>query len=130
MAGQRAMFGHALTWVFGELIAQRTQEPVAFLAQLGLDHRKYGVLPRHYETLHEALYATLRSQLTEEWTQSIEEATRDALALIVGVMSGAADAEGGPAWWDGTVVEHERVSRDLAVIRLQLDRPMNYHAAQ
>ena len=45
-------------------------------------------------------------------------------------MSGAAEAEHGPAWWDGTVVEHLRVSRDLAVVRLQLDSPMPYHAGQ
>ena len=36
---------------------------------------------------------------------------------ITGAMCGAADAEEGPAWWDGTVIEHLRVSRDLAVIR-------------
>jgi NAD(P)H-flavin reductase len=45
-------------------------------------------------------------------------------------MSGAAEAEHGPAWWDGTVVQHLRVSRDLAVVRLQLDNPMPYHAGQ
>jgi NAD(P)H-flavin reductase len=45
-------------------------------------------------------------------------------------MNGAADAEHGPAWWDGTVIEHHRVSRDLAVVRLQLDRPMHYHPGQ
>jgi hemoglobin-like flavoprotein len=48
MGRQRAAFAHALHWVYGELIAQRAAEPVAFLAQLGRDHRKYGVLPSHY----------------------------------------------------------------------------------
>ena len=59
MAGQRAAFAHALNWVYGELVAQRAEEPVAFLAQLGRDHRKYGVLPEHYETMRQALHATL-----------------------------------------------------------------------
>lgn len=45
-------------------------------------------------------------------------------------MSGAADADDAPAWWDGTVVEHIRVSRDLAVARLQLDRPLHYYPGQ
>ena len=45
MAAQRHAFAHALHWVYGELVAQRAEEPVAFLAQLGRDHRKYGVLP-------------------------------------------------------------------------------------
>ncbi len=60
MAAQRAAFAQALKWVYGELVAQRADEPVAFLAQLGRDHRKYGVLPEHYETMGQALYTTLR----------------------------------------------------------------------
>ena len=119
-----------MDWVLGELIAQRSQEPVAFLAQLGRDHRKYGVTAQHYQTMERALFATLRDRLEPQWSTAVEQSARDAVALIVGVMSGAADAEDGPAWWDGTVVEHHRVSRDLAVVRLQLDRPMPYHAGQ
>ncbi len=130
MAQQRAAFGHALRWVLGELIARRSDEPVAFLAQLGRDHRKYGVKTENYKTLSEALYSSFRDQLSEHWNGAVDETARDALALITGVMSGAAEAESGPAWWDGTVVEHQRVSRDLAVVRLQLDRPMDYHAGQ
>jgi NAD(P)H-flavin reductase len=130
MEGQRAAFAHALHWVYGELVAQRAAEPVAFLAQLGRDHRKYGVLPSHYETLRRALYATLRTDLGDGWTNAVDAAAASSLNLITGVMSGAADAEEGPAWWDGTVIEHIRVSRDLAVIRLQLDHPMHYHPGQ
>jgi NAD(P)H-flavin reductase/hemoglobin-like flavoprotein len=130
MEGQRAAFAHALRWVYGELVEQRADEPVAFLAQLGRDHRKYGVLPSHYDTLRGALYATLRSELGDAWTDAVEDAASQSLNLITGVMSGAADAEEGPAWWDATVAEHIRVSRDLAVIRLRLDSPMHYHAGQ
>jgi len=123
MAAQRAAFAHALNWVYGELVAQRAEEPVTFLAQLGRDHRKYGVLPEYYETLRQALYATLRDELAEEWTDAVDAAAQQSLNLITGVMGGAADADRGPAWWDGTVIEHLRVSRDLAVIRLQLEPP-------
>lgn len=130
MAGQRIAFAHALNWVYGELVAQRADAPVAFLAQLGRDHRKYGVDAPHYETLRRALYSTLRDELAEAWTESVAEAAQQSLNLITGVMSGAADADEGPAWWDGTVVEHLRVSRDLAVVRLQLDRPLHYHPGQ
>jgi NAD(P)H-flavin reductase/hemoglobin-like flavoprotein len=130
MDAQRAAFGHALHWVYGELVAQRAQEPVAFLAQLGRDHRKHGVLPSHYESLRGALYTTLRTRLGDAWTDSVDDAAGQSLNLIIGVMSGAADAEEGPAWWDGTVIEHHRVSRDLAVVRLRLDRPMHYHPGQ
>ena len=58
MSGQRAAFAQAMHWLYGELVAQRADEPVAFLAQLGRDHRKYGVLPAHYQTLRRALYST------------------------------------------------------------------------
>jgi NAD(P)H-flavin reductase/hemoglobin-like flavoprotein len=130
MGAQRRSFADALSWLLGELIARRAQEPVAFLAQLGRDHRKYGVTPAHYKSMHNALHATLRSHFDSGWDSEFEDATCQALSLIIGVMSGAADAEGGPPWWDGTVIENRLVSRDLAVIRLQLDRPMPYHAGQ
>ncbi|WIM87162.1 FAD-binding oxidoreductase [Candidatus Mycobacterium wuenschmannii] len=130
MGAQRAAFAQALKWLYGELIAQRSEEPVAFLAQLGRDHRKYGVVAEHYQTLGQALYATLRETLTDSWTDAVDTAAQQSLNLFAGVMSGAADAEQGPAWWDGTVVEQVRVSRDLAVVRLQLDNPMPYHAGQ
>ena len=50
-----------MRWLLCEMIAQRTQEPVAFLAQLGRDHRKYGVTQRHYDSMQDALQTTLRS---------------------------------------------------------------------
>jgi NAD(P)H-flavin reductase/hemoglobin-like flavoprotein len=130
MAAQRAAFGHALTWLLGEFLAQRAEQPVAFLAQLGRDHRKYGVTPTHYKSMQDALFTTWRSHFISRWDDEFESAARQAIELIVGVMSGAADAESGPPWWDGTVVEHQRVSRDLAIVRLQLDRPMSYHPGQ
>ncbi len=130
LAAQRAAFTHALSWVYGELVAQRASEPVAFLAQLGRDHRKYGVAQRHYQTLQQVLHATLRDQLGGSWTDAVDDAARQSLNLITGVMSGAADAETGPAWWDGTVVEYRRASRDLGVVRLQLDRPLHYYPGQ
>jgi NAD(P)H-flavin reductase/hemoglobin-like flavoprotein len=130
MAAQRTAFAQAITWLFSELIAQRAHEPVAFLAQLGRDHRKYGVTQRHYDSMQDALHTTLRSHLIESWDDKLAETARHAIELFVGVMRGAADAEKGPPFCDGTVVEHIRVSRDLSVVRLQLDRPMFYHPGQ
>ncbi len=127
---QRAAFAHAMSWVLGEFIAQRAQEPVTLLAQLGRDHRKYGVTQRHYAVVGRVLLATLRDELADRWTAAVDAAASEALNLIIGVMGGAADAEEGPAWWDGTVVEHLRVSRDIAVVRIQLDQPLPYHPGQ
>ena len=130
MDAQRKAFADAMTWLFGELIAQRADEPVAFLAQLGRDHRKYGVTQRHYDAMGDALYTTLHSHLIDSWDQELAETARDTVALIIGVMSGAADAEKGPPYCDGTVIETIRVSRDVSVVRLQLDRPLFYHPGQ
>lgn len=130
LAATRIAFAQAMSWVYGEFIAQRAQEPVSFLAQLGRDHRKYGVMQQHYDSMCRVLYAALRDELSDDWTDAVDEAARESLNLITGVMGGAADAEEGPAWWDGTVVEHLRVSRDLAVVRLQLDSPLPYHPGQ
>ncbi|MGV0850688.1 FAD-binding oxidoreductase [Mycolicibacterium phlei] len=130
MHTQRRRFAHAVHWVFGELVAQRAHEPVAFLAQLGRDHRKYGVTQRHYDTMQNALYTAFRTHLADHWTDRVAEAAHDAIALMVGLMRGAADAEKGPAYCDGTVIEHMRVTRDVSVVRLQLDQPLFYHAGQ
>lgn len=130
LAEQRGAFGQALRWVLGEFASQRSTEPVAFLAQLGRDHRKYGVQPRHYDTVRSALYATLRTRLGPRWTERVSDAGFAAVTLIAGVMSGAADAEGGRPWWSATVFEQLRVSRDLTVVRLELDEPLPYHPGQ
>ncbi|BBX66993.1 FAD-binding oxidoreductase [Mycolicibacterium psychrotolerans] len=130
MTTQRKVFGHALNWLCDELIAQRAEEPVAFLAQLGRDHRKYGVTPGHYDTLQTALLATLRSHLADRWDRRLAEAVTDVITLIVGVMSGAADAETSPPFCDGTVLEHLRPARDVSVIRLKMDHALGYQPGQ
>ncbi|BBY44577.1 FAD-binding oxidoreductase [Mycolicibacterium celeriflavum] len=130
MEAQRNRFAQAVTWVLGELASQRAQEPVAFLAQLGRDHRKYGVAQHHYDSMQNALYSSFRSHLAECWDDTLAEAARDAVALMIGMMRGAADAEQGPPFCDGTVIEHIRATRDVSVVRLQLDRPLFYHPGQ
>ena len=70
LGAQFKVFSQALTWLFGELIEQRAEEPVAFLAQLGRDHRKYGVIQSHYYSMHEALYLTLRAISAKSGTTS------------------------------------------------------------
>jgi NAD(P)H-flavin reductase/hemoglobin-like flavoprotein len=127
---QYKVFSQALTWLFGELVEQRAEPPVAFLAQLGRDHRKYGVLQSQYFSMHEALYTTLRSHLSDNWDDKLDDTARASLDLFIGVMHGAADAEQAPAYCDGTVVEFNRVSRDISVVRLQLDQPLEYFAGQ
>jgi NAD(P)H-flavin reductase/hemoglobin-like flavoprotein len=127
---QRKVFATAMTWLLGEIIEQRADEPVAFLAQLGRDHRKYGVLQRHYDSMQDAFMTTLRSHLIDRWDDGLASTADQAVRLIVGIMRGAADAEKGPPYRDGTVTEHLRVGRDVSVIRLQLDDPLYFHPGQ
>lgn len=130
MERQRTVFAHALTWLFGELIDQRAEEPVSFLAQLGRDHRKYGVTQEHYDNMRDALDVTLRAHLSEAWDDGLASAAGDALDLVFGVMRGAADAEEGLPYRDGTVIETIRATRDVSIVRLQLDQPLFYHPGQ
>lgn len=130
MEKQRQVFAQALCWLCDELIAQRAEEPVAFLAQLGRDHRKYGVTAAHYTALRQALVVTLRAALVDRWDRRLSETVDDVVALAVGVMSGAADAETSPPFCDGTVLEHLRPARDISVIRLKMDHALGYHPGQ
>jgi NAD(P)H-flavin reductase/hemoglobin-like flavoprotein len=130
MDHQRSVFAKALTWLLGELIEQRAEEPVAFLAQLGRDHRKYGVTQRHYDSMQDALITTLRSHLIDRWDVRLAETAEQAVGLVIGIMRGAADAEKGPPFRDGTVVEHLRATRDVSMVRLQLDNALYFHPGQ
>lgn len=127
---QKSAFTQALHWLLGELVDRRAEEPVAFLAQLGRDHRKYGVTASQYASMRKALLSTLRSHFADDWDPSLDSAAGQALDLFTGVMSGAADAEDGPPYVDGTVLETLRVTRDVMVVRLKLDRPLPYLPGQ
>ncbi|MFI9506837.1 FAD-binding oxidoreductase [Nocardia sp. NPDC052566] len=112
----------------------RLEEPdklLPFLAQLGRDHRKYGVQPAHYVAVATSLKSAVKVFAgTEMWTDEVDRAWDEGLTIIGDTMIGAAEKEMTPAVWHGTVVERRDVLRNLAVIRLQLDQPMRYAAGQ
>ncbi|WP_328407001.1 globin domain-containing protein [Nocardia sp. NBC_00403] len=112
----------------------RLEEPnklLPFLAQLGRDHRKYGVQPEHYGAVANSLKAAMRIFAgTEMWTDEVERAWDEGLTIIGDTMIGAAEKETTPAVWTGTVVERRDVLRNLTVVRLQLDEPMQFAAGQ
>lgn len=112
----------------------RLEEPnklLPFLAQLGRDHRKYGVQPAHYTAVATSLKTAMRLFAgTEMWTDEVDRAWDEGLKIIGDTMIGAAQQESTPSVWSGTVVERRDVLRNLAVVRLQLDQPMQYAAGQ
>ncbi|WP_431958479.1 globin domain-containing protein [Nocardia lijiangensis] len=112
----------------------RLEEPnklLPFLAQLGRDHRKYGVQAEHYAAVATSLKAAMRRFAgTEMWTDEVEKAWDEGLTVISDTMMGAAAKEATPAAWSGRVLENRLVLRNLAIVRLQLDQPMQYAAGQ
>ncbi|RVW01716.1 FAD-binding oxidoreductase [Rhodococcus spongiicola] len=129
MDGQRVRFVAALEYIVRGL--DDTDRLLAFLAQLGRDHRKYGVQRGHYAAAANALLDAIREVDSDEpWSRAADTAWRELIALITNTMSDAADADNFPALWEATVVSHERVLRDLAVIRLECDSPIPYAPGQ
>lgn len=112
----------------------RLEEPeklLPFLAQLGRDHRKYGVTPDHYAAVAKSLRLALRTFAgTELWTDDVECAWNEGIGLIADTMIAAAQQETTPAVWQAVVADCRRVLRDLVVVRLRLDQPMSYAAGQ
>lgn len=108
----------------------RPAELVPFLNQLGRDHRKFGVINIHYEAVGTALLGALREHMGAAWTPAVERAWANAYTVIATTMCEAAGRDQGPAWWGATVVEHRRLSWDLALIRVRPEQPIPFRAGQ
>lgn len=111
-------------------MVDRPDDLVPFLRQLGRDHRKFGVVPQHYEAVGTALLAALKRQLGPDWTPEVERAWAEAFTIIARSMQEAAAADENPAFWTASVVEHRRLSWDLALIRVQPDQRVPFTAGQ
>nr|WP_019856229.1 FAD-binding oxidoreductase [Actinopolyspora mortivallis] len=128
MEVQRSRLLRALVHVVQ--MVDRPDELTPFLQQLGRDHRKFGVVSEHYEAVGTALLAAIKRYAGEGWTDSVERAWAEAYTLMATTMNNAAAADDGPAWYNGEVVHHERLSWDLAVVRVQPEYPVPYQAGQ
>lgn len=126
---QRERLVKALAYVVDRL--DEPGELLPFLAQLGRDHRKYGIEPEHYSCVGKSLITSVRAHAgTELWTEEVEHAWQECADLITRTMVVGAGERDTPAVWAGTVIEHRRVLTDLAVVRVRLDQPMHYAAGQ
>lgn len=114
-------------------VVQMVDQPddlVPFLRQLGRDHRKFGVEPKHYEAIGTALLAAMKRQLGPDWTPEVERAWAEAYTIVARQMQEAAAADTNPPNWIGTVAEHRRLSWDLAMIRVEPEQPIPFRAGQ
>ncbi len=128
MGVQRSRFLKALVHVLQTV--DRPEDAAIFLRQLGRDHRKFGVLSKHYDAVGVALLGAMAEVSGPAWTPQVEDAWRDAYAFVTTTMRGAADAERGPAVWMARVTHHQRLRDDLAVVRVQTSVPVPYAAGQ
>jgi NAD(P)H-flavin reductase/hemoglobin-like flavoprotein len=111
-------------------MVDRPDELLPFLEQLGRDHRKFGVLARHYDAVGEALIGAVAAHAGDAWSAAADQAWHEAYDQLARAMRAAADTERGPASWLGRVVEHTRVGWDLAVITVATTEPVPYRAGQ
>jgi NAD(P)H-flavin reductase/hemoglobin-like flavoprotein len=130
MDAQRDRLFHALARIVHSLGTPDEMEP--YLSQLGLDHRKYGVLAEHYPAVGRALLATLCRFSGDAWSPGAEAAWAGAYERATQLMTAAADkaAEHSPPWWSAEVVGHELRSPTLAVLTLRPEEPFPYLAGQ
>lgn len=119
LEAQRDRLVKAIGYIVDEL--EEPDKLLPFLAQLGRDHRKYGVMAEHYAAVGQSLTTTLRANAgTELWTDDVDRAWDEAVELIAGTMIAAAEQENTPPVWTGTVIEHRETLSNLAVVRLRL----------
>lgn len=106
-------------------------ERADLLARLGRDHRRYGVLDKHYEAFGGAMRDTLSQYLGDAWTPETASAWQNALDYFAAAMkAGAAAAQDLPPWWIAEIVSHELRSPGVAVLRLRTEVPFPYQAGQ
>ncbi|SCG71557.1 globin domain-containing protein [Micromonospora inositola] len=119
MAGQRDRLVTALGHIVSHV--DQVDRLVGFLQDLGADHRKFAVRAEHYPAVGEALLATLRHFLGEEWTDELAQDWAAAYGLVAQVMTDAAQAAEAvnPPWWVAEILAHERRAFDVAVLTVR-----------
>ncbi|MGO3327522.1 globin domain-containing protein [Gordonia sp. (in: high G+C Gram-positive bacteria)] len=132
MAPLRAAFAQVVDYVLEAISAEDNHaDLIEFLAQLGRDHRKYGVTSEHYWLMYDALMTEFSRMLGARWTQSAYDAASHATMLMTGVMRGAAESAAEPPVWHARVVQKFTINRERAVVRLVAENGApRYHAGQ
>jgi NAD(P)H-flavin reductase/hemoglobin-like flavoprotein len=105
---------------------------VPFVEQLGRDHRRFSVVPDHYDAVGASLLWTLAHFLGDRWTPEVAADWSAAYGVVATTMVGAAEQVEGeqPAWWDAEVVSRNRISREIALFTVRPGEPLEYAAGQ
>jgi NAD(P)H-flavin reductase len=123
-----------LVGALGRIVSNVDQlgEVVPYVEQLGRDHRRFTVVAEHYDAVGASLLWTLRHFLGEAWTPDVARDWADAYGIVAATMVGAAEEaeDQQPAWWDAEIIEATRVSREIAIVRVQPETPIPYRSGQ
>jgi hemoglobin-like flavoprotein len=128
MQVQRSRLLRALVHVVQ--MVDQPDELIPFLEQLGRDHRKFGVVAEHYDTVGHALLTAMAEVAGPAWTDDVRKAWTEAYCLAAEAMRAAAGAETGPICWPARIVGHRRIGWDLAVVTVRPAEPVPYRAGQ
>ena len=82
-----------LVGALGQIVSRVDQldEVTAFIQQLGRDHRRFSVVPEHYNAVGASLLATLKQFLGAAWTEELAADWAAAYGVIARVMVEAAE---------------------------------------
>lgn len=105
---------------------------VPYLQGLGRDHRKFGALAEHYDAVGASLLFTLAHFTGGDWSDELAADWTAAYSLVASAMKEAAAKDAGdfPPWWDASVVDHERRSFDVAVLRVAPEQRLPFVPGQ
>lgn len=108
----------------------RPDELRALLDPLVREHRGLGLTPAQYETLGVALIGALRHFARDGWDGATEHAWVLAFSEAAGPIEEALRRDETPATTTATVIGHQRLSWDLAVITVEPEARVEYRAGQ
>ncbi|MDN5852817.1 MAG: FAD-binding oxidoreductase, partial [Actinomycetia bacterium] len=100
--------------------------------QLGSDHRRFSVEPEHYNAVGASLLATLRHFLGAAWTDELASDWAEAYGVIAKVMVQGAEESSrhAPSWWNAEVIEVDRRTLDIAVVRIRPEQHFDFTPGQ
>jgi NAD(P)H-flavin reductase/hemoglobin-like flavoprotein len=130
MAAQRDKLVGALGKVVSNV--DELDQVIGLIQQLGRDHRRFNVIPEHYNAVGASLLATLKQFLGAAWTDELASDWAAAYGVIARTMVEAAEdsSETTPAWWDAEVISTERRTMDVTVVHLHPEQRYEYSPGQ
>ena len=123
-----------LVGALGQIVSRVDQldEVTSFIQQLGRDHRRFSVVPEHYNAVGASLLTTLKQFLGAAWNEELAADWAAAYGVIARVMVEAAEesSDTSPAWWDAEVISTERRTMDITVVHIRPREPYDYAPGQ